>query len=259
MNSNANRTPPKAFRQQEAITKLADELANYSTDRSDTTREDIEMLSMVFDEVLNGKDIAARFPAFYRKLLDNANLRQAFLDLVEAVQDEKSSQSAFPQDNAADLSFLNQPADRPLMENSSAEQWRITWQRSIDYLQSIFSPPELAYRMDSSLYEDPWVTLLRGETRVNDHLYSVLLDCSLAQDSDNSLAVNLSLAVSGEADPQQSQVPLRASLNWGGYDETILMNNEGRVRFPDIPLGAIFDEAREKVTAELNLTLETAF
>ena len=254
---NGDRDSLKAFRQQQAFLKLANELAEYNPRTSDATREDIEMLSMVFDEVLNGQDITTRFPSFYRKLLDNASLRQAFLDLMETIQDEKSSQVPFPAGSQTDLAFLADKPKQPTLESAGKDQWRITWQRTIKYLQSIFSPPELAYRMDPSLYEDPWVTLLRGETRVNDCLFSVLLDCSLAQNSDSALAVTLNVATTFDTKQTLQEFPLQASLNWGAYNECITVANEGRIHFPNVPLAVIFDDEVKNVTAELNLTLET--
>jgi hypothetical protein len=53
------------------------------------------------------------------------------------------------------------------------------------------------------------------------------------------------------------QFPLRASLSWGAYNESVLVAEEGRARFPDILLSDIFDPWEQHVRAGLSLTLET--
>jgi hypothetical protein len=137
-----------------------------------------------------------------------------------------------------------------------ADKWRVIWRQSIEQLQSAFSPPELAYRSDPSLFEDPWITLLRGDIEVAGSLYTVMLDCSLAEETDAALAVSFNLAVTLETPVNLPQSPLEATLQWGVYNETLIISEEGRTRFPDIPLPTILDEEQQNVKAELSLTLE---
>jgi hypothetical protein len=47
------------------------------------TEEDNQWLLMVAQDALRGVDIGANYPAFFQKLITNANLRQAFLDELE--------------------------------------------------------------------------------------------------------------------------------------------------------------------------------
>lgn len=47
------------------------------------TAEDSEWLLLVAQDAIKGLDIGANYPAFFQKLITNANLRQAFLDELE--------------------------------------------------------------------------------------------------------------------------------------------------------------------------------
>ncbi len=47
------------------------------------TEEDNEWLLIVAQDAVKGVDIGANYPAFFQKLITNANLRQAFLDELE--------------------------------------------------------------------------------------------------------------------------------------------------------------------------------
>jgi hypothetical protein len=45
--------------------------------------EDKEWLLMVAQDALRGRDIGSNYPAFFQKLITNANLRQAFLEELD--------------------------------------------------------------------------------------------------------------------------------------------------------------------------------
>ncbi len=52
------------------------------------TNEDNEWLSIVAQAALKGDDLGSNYPAFFQKLITNANLRQAFLDELTHRQPE---------------------------------------------------------------------------------------------------------------------------------------------------------------------------
>jgi len=93
---------------------------------------------------------------------------------------------------------------------------------------------------------------------VSGSVYSIALDCAAAEDEENTLAVHVSLAVTPGASREPAKFPLRAKLAWGDYQQDVLIAEEGRRRFPNIPFGMIFDAALENLRAGLSLTLETA-
>lgn len=255
---NENQSHFDFSKKQKTIKRLADDLAEIDTKTSSSLIVDYEMLSLIIDDALKGVDISVRYPTFYRKLLNNADLRQAFVDALEAIEKDKQNVPVvLPLGAEPVLDFLSSQSLRPTVVKSEKNKWHIIWQQTIEQLQSIFSPPELAYRSDPSQFEDPWLTLLRGETDVAGSLYTVLLECSLAKGTEESITLFLNIAVTFETTTSLPQIPIYATLQWGSYTETLAITEEGRIKFPNISLSAILDEQRRNVKAELSLTLET--
>ena len=247
-----------AHKQQEAIKRLAKDLAEIDAQILSTSIGDNEMLSLIVNEALKGVDISTRFPTFYRKLLNNPDLRQAFVDIVESIEDEKEKGlTVLPEMPKANLTFLTDLPPKSIVARLDENRFRINWQRTVEQLQAIFSPPELAYRSDPSLFEDPWFTLIREEIEVGEALYTVALECTLAGDTDEALSAFLNIAVTLETTTGQSYFPIQATLQWGAYDENLSITEEGRARFPDIPFISIFDNEYQSVKSDLNLTLDT--
>jgi hypothetical protein len=241
---------------QKAFKKLARDLVELDANTSSAYMVDSEMLSLVVSEVLKGVDISIRYPAFYRNILNDDNLRQAFIDALGSIENEKQSETVvLPLLSKPALTFLSQRPQQPAIIKLGAAKWRTIWRQSIEQLQTVFSPPELAYRSDPSLYEDPWITLLRDDVEVAGSQYTVVLECSPAE-TDDALAVSFNIAVTLEIPIESTQIPLEATLQWGSYNETIAISEEGRSKFPDVPLATILDEGLQNVKAELSLTLE---
>jgi hypothetical protein len=242
------------IKKQTVTRKLIDDLSEIDTQDTPASEADNEMLSLIIDEVRMGIDISVRYPTFYRKLLNNASLRRTFMDVLESI--EEKEYFSLPEFSRPSLAFLSNQKPKSIVERFGKNQWRVTLHRSIEQLQAIFSPPELAYRSDPSLYEDPWLTLLRGEIEVAGCLYTILLECTLAEEIENALALSLNIAVTLEATPGLPQSPLTATLQWGSYDESLPISIDGRTRFPYVSLPAILDDEQEKIKADLNLILE---
>jgi len=243
---------------QKAFTKLAKDLAEMDANPSSGMMVDSEMLSLVVSEVLKGVDISMRYPAFYRNMLNNDDLRQAFVDALGSIESQPQSETVFlPLVAGPSLDFLSQRHQQPAIIKIGADKWRTVWRQTIEQLQSIFSPAELAYRSDPSLYEDPWITLFRDDVEVAGSQYTVMLECTPAVETDDALSVSFNIAVILEASVDTPLVPLEATLQWGAYNETIDVCEEGRARFPDVPLSTILDEEMENVIVELSLTLES--
>lgn len=235
------------------------DLAALDTQAESTLTRDSDMLAQIVSGTLNGEDIAKRYPAFYQKLLENAELRGAFLDALAALEAERTGQlTPMPEASKTSLAFLTNTSTAPLLEIIAQNNWRATWQRSLEQIRAIFSPPELAYRADTSAIEDPWFTLLRADLSTAGSIYTVALDCTLSAEDEQSLAAYLNLAVTLQSDSDPAQFPVRAILQWGAYHESVLISEEGRARFPDIPLIAISDPSLGQIQSGFNLTLETA-
>ena len=240
-----------------ALKKLAEQLSSLATGEEMPAPMEMDMLSLIVDGALHGEDIARRYPAFYQKLLENAGLRQAFLDALDAIESERT-ETLIPMPAAAEtrLDFLTRQPPAPVIEISGNNNWRVTWQRTLEQVRAIFSPPEMAYRADQSDLEEPWFTLLREEMRAGGSIYTVVLDCTPSVDSENSLAAYLHLAVTLEASAQRPAFPLHARLRWGEYNDSVPVLEEGRVRFPDVPLASVFDVGAFRPEAGFSLSLE---
>jgi hypothetical protein len=242
-----------------ALQKLAEHLSALGAEERKTLPAESDMLSLIVSGILNGEDLASRYPAFYRKLLENAGLRQAFLDALNSVQAERNGEMIpLPPAARASLDFLGkQRSPTPVLEMFEPQRWRAIWQRSMEQVRSIFAPSELAYRADA-LAEDPWFTLLRDELAVSGDTFAVTLECTLSNDTENALAALLRLAVTLGSTSKPTVFPLKASLQWGGYQESVLFLEEGRAKFPDIPLAAVLDEQEGNVQSGFRLSLESA-
>ena len=256
MNEDMDRFDPA--KKTAALKKLADHLSALDSQAGSILPMESDMLSLIVSGTLNGEDLSQRYPAFYRKLLGNAELRGAFLDALESIEAERTGQQeAMPGVSRTHLDFLQDQPASPVIETFDKRSWRATWGRTLEQLQSIFSPPEMAYRADPSLSEDPWFTLLREEMSTQGVTYDVVLDCTLSDKQEESLSTFLNLAVTLGSPSESSGFPLRASLQWGEYLQSVLVPDEGRVQFPDVPFAAVFDEAGSQLQSGFSLTLET--
>jgi len=245
-------------RKSAALKRLAERLTVFNLEDRVISPTESDMLSLVVSGTLNGEKLAQRFPDFYEKMLENAGLRQAFLDALESLEAERDGNLIPMPAPDTRLDFLTSQPPAPNVIHLDEKNWRVLWQRPLAQIQAIFSPPELAYRAKQSLIEEPWVMLLREDIRVSGDTYSVALDCTPADEEENALAVFISLAVTSGASREPAKFRLRARLAWGRYQEDVLIPAEGRMRFPNISFDKIFDPATESLTDGLSLTLETA-
>ena len=182
-------------RKSAALKRLAEHLTAFNPEGGVISSMDSDMLSLIVSGTLNGENLAQRYPGFQHSLLENAELRQAFLDALESIEAERAGDMIPIPAPETRLDFLTRQPHTPKVTHRDEENWSVFWQRPLAQLQAIFSPPELAYRADQSLIEEPWVMLLREEIQIAGSTYSVVLDCIPAEEEDNSLAVFMSLAV----------------------------------------------------------------
>jgi len=252
-NDRSNRVPGGA-----AFKKLADHLAVLNSQDGSISPLETDMLSLLVSGALRGEEISKRYPDLYRKLLANAELRQAFIDALESVEAERAGQLVpLPQTTRTNLAFLRKQLTAPVLEISESGGWRASWQRTLEQIQAIFSPQQLVYRTGTIPTEEPWFILLRDEITIAGIVYAVALDCTLSNDLDNALSTFLSIAVTVGGSSEPAQFPVRANLQWGAYQESILVPEEGRARFPDIPLSTIYGPEKDQIQAGISLKIET--
>lgn len=237
----------------QGMERLFDDLA-HAGDVEPIRRENDAMFSLALDAALKGVDVSKRYPAFFRRLLTDPELRRDFLDALEFLQEGETAETeALPDPTVGDLSFLEQRSpSRPSIEIEAPAQWQVTWRRAQDALQSLFSSYLLAadYRESSSLLEDAYLVLIDDLAIVDDVELTVLLGATRPVDAPGSLSP--SLMVTGE-----TKQPLWATLMWGTYQETIPVENNNFVTFPSLSLDAIAGEGDAQDLADLQLTLKS--
>jgi hypothetical protein len=235
--------------------KLASDLAGFTSENLVITQEDNEMLSLLIDEALKGVDIKTQYSDSYRRLLSNPELRQMFLDTLESIEAAQEGRlEPFPVAEKSSLAFLKDKTPPTESQQSEQATWQISLQRTIQQLQNIFSPPQLAYRADASLFDDSWFTVLREEVELGGSSYSILLECGVSEETDEALSASLNIAMTLESTASPDS-PLHATLHWGNYTGTLTIAGEGRARFPDIPFSATFDQQNQEITSDLDLVL----
>lgn len=255
---NENTSLMGSSRKPAAWKKLVDQLSSLDSGEDSILPMEMDMLSLIVSGTLNGENIAQRYPAFYQKLVENAGLRQAFLDALESIEAESSGELVpLPGASHSRLDFLTHHPSSPVIERAEEDHWRATWERTIEQLKTIFLPHELVYRASGAEVEDPWFTLLRDELTTGGITYDVLLDCTLSSAREGALSMYLNLAVTLSNPEEAAKFPLRASLYWGTtYQESLLIMEEGRFHFPDIPIAYVFDEQESQIRAGFRLALE---
>lgn len=249
------------LKQKSALRKLSDDVANVDRHANIFSAGDQDMLSLIVSDALMGVDISKRYPTFYKRLLGDAILRQAFIDSLEMMEKSNNNElTTLPSAIKKELTFLADTPFSPKITDLGDDKWQIRWQRTVKQLQSVFFPPNLglAYRADPNLLEDTCFTLVRGDVDFQGKVYSLQLECGIAENVEDALAAFLHLAVTFESKQAQLGDPLLATLVWGKYDETLEIFSQGRVRFPDIPLTAALDEERLNIISDLSLTIETS-
>lgn len=210
-----------------------------------------EMLSIIVNDALNGVDIAKRYPTFFNKLLQDEEMQASFIDAIETAEKEQE----LPSSLTVNVDFLSALKLKPSLEVFSKEKWRVKWNRTINQLQAIFAPAELAYRSIPGFYDDPWFTLLRDEFEVDGKAVSVVLDGTLSEKEDDSIEVILKVALTDLATNQEISPNLIGILNWGEYQgETQITEGRGGA-FPPLTISTILDSNKEKVIADLQLEL----
>jgi hypothetical protein len=77
--------PMRGVSPAEAEVLLAD-LAQWNQEHGAGMDEDFELLALIVEEAAREGDIAQRFPTFWRKVMADAELYEAFLDCLELLE-----------------------------------------------------------------------------------------------------------------------------------------------------------------------------
>lgn len=221
--------------------------------RLEASAEDLEMLSLVLNDALEGIDITRRYPTFYRRLLADPHLRQIFLDALDLLERSEAGElDSLPESIEVDLSFLAPEEKKEDNPSSPADRLRVLLTRTRDQLRELFAPPPAAVPLRSALtgMEDDYITLLRSDVSTAQGAFELILEGRRPAASD-ALHLTVMLIPRQEAPARPG---LEATLRWGAYEETRPLDERGRASFPPLPLDVILDE-RGDVRSGLELHL----
>ena len=224
-------------------------------------QENETLLSLVLDDALKGVDISSRYPVFFQQLLNDQDLRQTFLDALEALEAQPSESIVVSHSPQPVFDFLKAPTAKPIIEFVSPAKWRLIWQAALDQIQSIFFSAaqfEPVYRSDDYL-EDNWVTLFRDEIEINQAQVNVVLEAVRLLAAPDMLQLQIAVSVTPDPGEMTDRLPdLTAHLTWGLYDHSVTITQRGRATFPSLPLSLVLDETNQHVTSDLQLIVEPA-
>ncbi|GIK57938.1 MAG: hypothetical protein HND44_24600 [Chloroflexi bacterium] len=220
----------------------------------ETDESDMEMFSLVLHDALMGVDISERYPAFWGRMMAAPSLYQTFIEALSLLEtDGRDLSPPLPPTTINELAFLQKrPAPQPEIGQSTTGSWRVTWQVLFDQLQQLLFPtPDLVYRRAASLLEDESIILLHDEVTIADQPVEAMLEAVRPVEQPELLHLQLLVAA------ETPLPPLQASLHWGSYAHTAVLDAYGRAHFPPLRLDDILDEAGQLRTADLRLVLET--
>lgn len=215
--------------------------------------EDDAMLVMIVQDALHGVDVPRKYPEAYRRILSNGSLRQIFLDLLVAL--DPSQEKVPPNLPTPDLSFLYTAVSPQPTIHHSPSGWHASWHLLSNYLTNQFLTPLMpAYRSGyDNLLEEQSVVLLEDAYTIADLQLNVLLEINL--DVNNPETPALFLSVSSNSGQQP---PMQASLTWGGYQATAVLDHYGQATFPTLPISEILDKTGQAISTDLHFVLELA-
>ena len=220
-----------------------------------------DVLSLLVHEAQIGTEIDKRFPGGYKLLLQNEELRKAFLQILELqVKDDQGGLTPLPAPASVNLKFLEEMRPSTQIEIIMKHTWKISWGKTIEQLRMVFMPPATGevYRSIPDLVEDPVIILLRDEFKIEDVSLAIVLEGTITEIDPDVLAVAISVAVSDmETHEDIEDMQISALLVWGSYQNEVRISDQGRGEFSPIPFEAFLDEKKENIAANLALTLNT--
>jgi len=222
--------------------------------RLEASAEDMEMLSLVVNDALEGVDITRRYPTFYRRLLAEPQLRQIFLDAIDLLErSEAGDLEPLPQPADTDLSFLTSKEEEEDNPTFPVDRLRILLSRTREQLQELFAPPPAAVPLRSAFtgMEDDYITLLRSDVSTGEGEFEIILE-GRRPAAGNALHLTVMLVPREESAARPN---IDATLSWGTYEEKRALDARGRASFPPLPLNVILNE-RGDVLAGLELRLD---
>jgi hypothetical protein len=240
---------------------------NHLSDGNMISSDEEALLPLVVSAALEGIDVAMQFPGFYRKFLASSALREAFLDALRSLEDEKllPQQAQLPGGQWKYTELL-QVLVKPLVEQFAPYRWRVTWQRGSTQLQEIFFPASAsaAYRSEEMSLEDIIFPLLRSQAELANLRVDLLLQAVQKVESPDLLyligLVQFQSTLGGSQFEIASPITtpgVRLHIQWGSYQAVADTDAQGQAIFPPLPWNEVLDVTSERVIAAFSLSLES--
>ena len=198
-----------------------------------------QLLDFLVDQATAGIDLSKAYPEAYQLLLKDAALREAFIDLVEAIEAEKAGDlPELPPLDKIDLDFLKAPSRS--VEQTGPGSWRVLLRRTAEELRKLYRPRELAYRSAAGVGEANWLSLVREDIDLNQDT-SLAFSLELTRTSSpDELGLFASIALQSAPEEKTSiEYLFDLHVTWGSYKQTIALGENYRAQLPSLPIGLI--------------------
>ena len=217
------------------------------------------MMSFMVSEAARGVVLAERYPAFYRRLQEEPDLRERFEDSLDLLRRSQTNTLApLPGPPNRDLSFLHtRPRPACCLISPDNGDWGMTLTLSAEQLNRRFFPfqvePVTRQGLGIGVDEDNWFTLIRETVSVADNAWSIVLEGMPVDEAEDSL--QLAVMVVPSRDSENGPDDWQATLVWGSYETSVVLNERGRATFPEFHLNGVLDEDESAINVNLILTL----
>jgi hypothetical protein len=204
------------------------------------SNEDYEMLSIVVNDALIGIDVIKKYPHFYSRMLVSGELRTAFLDTLELLEQSRAGElPEYSGSTTIDLSFLQEVMSRPTIRKSLKDKWALIWQRSAEQLQNMFYfaslQPSEVYRSGDSYLEESYINILHSQFKIDEQELAVRLDALKTVNAPENLDLMLAIFA-----PEELGRQFEVTIAWGDYQQTAEVNKYGLAKLPSLRIDQIF-------------------
>jgi hypothetical protein len=212
------------------------------------------MLSIVVNDALLGIDVKKKYPVFFAQMLVDADLRRAFLDVLEILEQSQTGQlPEYAGPSILSLDFLLDTIPEPRTKVLENNKWQLAWRRTRCQLQKMFEiaswDVEGAYRYNDMLLDESYFNILRSRAIIEEQELEISVDVSRTFVDPETL--NLIVTVFS---PTDQITGLTTTIAWGSYLETVEVNHFGLARFPSLKNNQILDDS-SKLTHGLECRL----
>jgi len=195
------------------------------------------MMSFMVSEAARGVVLAERYPAFYRRLQEEPDLRERFEDSLDLLRRSQTNTLApLPGPPNRDLSFLHtRPRPACCLISPDNGDWGMTLTLSAEQLNRRFFPfqvePVTRQGLGIGVDEDNWFTLIRETVSVADSSWSIVLEGTPVDETEDVL--QLAVIVVPSQDSENGPDDWQAIWSGGVMKRALCLMNAAALRFPN--------------------------